>query len=43
MVFKNLEKNRFISDGNKDLIVVKEKDKEKLNELYENVHIYKED
>lgn len=42
MVFKNLEKNRYVSDGNKDLIVIKSSDKSKLNEKYENVHIYEE-
>ena len=42
MVFKNLEKNRYISDGNKDLIVIKNSDKSKLNEKYENVHMYEE-
>ena len=42
MVFKNLEKNRYISDGNKDLIVIKNSDKSKLNEKYENIHIYEE-
>ena len=30
MVFKNLENNRYISDGNKNLIVINESDKEKL-------------
>ncbi len=39
-VFKNLEKNRYISDGNKDLIVIKESDKEKLNTIYENIILY---
>ena len=42
MVFKNLEKNRYVSDGNKDLIVIKSSDKSKLNEKYENIHIYEE-
>ncbi len=42
MVFKNLEKNRYVSDGNKDLIVIKNSDKSKLNEKYENIHIYEE-
>ena len=42
MVFKNLEKNRYVSDGNKDLIVIKESDKSKLSEKYENIHIYEE-
>lgn len=30
MVFKNLENNRYISDGNKNSIVIKENDKDKL-------------
>jgi len=30
MVFKNLEKNKYISDGNKDTIVIKESDSSKL-------------
>lgn len=42
MVFKNLEKNRYVSDGNKDLIIIKSSDKNKLNEKYENIHIYEE-
>ena len=42
MVFKNLEKKRYVSDGNKDLIVIKSSDKSKLNEIYENVHMYEE-
>ena len=40
MVFKNLESNRYISDGDKDLIVIKESDKSKLNTNYSNVHTY---
>lgn len=32
MVFKNLKNNRYISDGNKNTIVVSEKDKEKIND-----------
>ena len=31
MVFKNLEKNKYISDGNIDTIVIKETDKDKLS------------
>ena len=39
-VFKNLEKNKYISDGNKDLIVIKESDKNKLNDIFENIVMY---
>ena len=42
MVFSNLEKNRYISDGDKDTIVVKESDIDKVNDNYENVISYKE-
>ena len=42
MVFKNLEKNRYISDGDINQIVIREKDKEKLNSNLENVIIYEE-
>ena len=42
MVFKNLEKNRYISDGNIDTIVIKETDKNKINDNLENVIMYKE-
>jgi len=42
MVFKNLEKKRYISDGDKDLIVIKESDNSKLNTEYSNIHVYKE-
>ena len=35
MVFKNLEGNRYISDGNKDTITIKEKDLKKLNNKIE--------
>lgn len=42
MVFKNLEKTRYISDGDKDLIVIKESDKNKLNTNYSNIHMYEE-
>jgi len=34
MVFKNLENNRYVSDGNKDTIVIKE---ENLNKINENI------
>ena len=40
MVFKNLEKNRYISDGDKELIVIKENDEKKLNNTYQNVLAY---
>ena len=40
MVFKNLEKNRYISDGDKNLIVVRKDDESKLNKNIENVHVY---
>lgn len=42
MVFKNLEKNRYISDGDKETIVIKEKDKSNLNSDYSNIITYKE-
>ncbi len=42
MVFSNLEKNRYISDGDKDTIVVKENDLNKVNSKYINVIGYKE-
>ena len=42
MVFKNLENTRYISDGDKDLIVIREKDHDKLNTSYTNVIVYKE-
>ena len=42
MVFKNLEKNRFISDGDISTIVIKESDKEKVNSSLSNVITYKE-
>jgi len=43
MVFKNLEKNRYISDGRVDTIVIKESAKDNLNEKIENVIVYKEE
>ncbi len=42
MVFKNLEKNRYISDGVKDRIMIPEKSKDNLNTDYTNVKVYKE-
>ena len=42
MVFKNLENNRYISDGDKNTIVIREKDKDKVSSNYENVITYKE-
>lgn len=35
MVFKNLESSRYISDGDKNTITIKEKDEEKLNKYIE--------
>ncbi len=43
MVFKNLEKNRYISDGDVDTIVIRSKDENKLNKELKNVIIYKEE
>ena len=40
-VFKNLEKKRFISDGDKEIITIPESTKSKLNNTYTNVYIYK--
>lgn len=40
MVFNNLEKNRYISDGNKDTIVIKESDSSKLNDMNKKVITY---
>lgn len=42
MVFKNLEKNRYVSDGDIETIVIKEQDKEKVKDNLENVITYKE-
>ena len=42
MVFTNLEKNRYISDGDKDLIVIKESSESKINTNLNNVITYKE-
>ena len=43
MVFSNLEKNRYISDGDKDTIVIKETDESKLSDKYTNVISYGSD
>ena len=43
MVFKNLGKNRYISDGDVNTIVIKENTKESLLGNLENVIIYKEE
>ena len=42
MVFKNLEKNKYISDGDKDLIVIKKSSESILNTDYTNIHVYEE-
>ena len=42
MVFTNLEKNRYISDGDKDTIVIKESSESKINGSLSNVITYKE-
>ena len=42
MVFKNLEKNKFISDGDIETIVIKSKDENKINNNLSNVITYKE-
>ena len=39
-VFNNLSKTRYISDGDKELIVVKKSDESKLNDSLLNVHMY---
>ena len=39
-VFKNLEKTRYISDGDKKSIVIKKNDESKLNSEYKNVFMY---
>ncbi len=41
-VFKNLEKNRYISDGDKEKIVIKKSDNTKINDVYTNVITYEE-
>jgi len=43
MVFKNLEKNRYISDGDINKIVIREDDKDNLSEKLSNVITYKEE
>ena len=40
MVFKNLEKNRYISDGDKNTIVIKKENESNLNSEYKNVIFY---
>ena len=40
MVFTNLEKNRFISDGNKDTIVVRESESDRINSTSKKVITY---
>ena len=40
MVFNTLEKNRYISDGNVDRIVVPNSKKDKINESYNKEYIY---
>ena len=42
MVFKMLEKSRYISDGDKDRIMIPESEKENLNSELTNVKTYKE-
>ena len=42
MVFTNLEKNRYISDGDKNTIVIPESLSNKINDEYTNVIMYKE-
>lgn len=42
MVFKNLENNRYISDGDESTIVIREKDQDKVNNNLSNVIVYKE-
>ena len=42
MVFKNLEKNRYISDGDKERIVIPSSEKDKLNSEYTNIRVYEE-
>ena len=42
MVFKNLEKNRYISDGDKNRIVVPSKEKSNISSDYTNIRTYEE-
>jgi peptidoglycan/xylan/chitin deacetylase (PgdA/CDA1 family) len=42
MVFTNLEKNKYISDGDENTIVIRESDSNKINSNYTNVITYKE-
>lgn len=41
-IFKNLEKNRYISDGDKNRIVIPSSEKDKINSEYTNVRVYEE-
>lgn len=43
MVFKNLEKNRYISDGDINTVVIKENSKDNLGKITKEVIVYKED
>ena len=43
MIFKNLEKNRYISDGDISTVVIKESMQENLNKEIKNVITYKEE
>ena len=43
MCFKNLEKNRYISDGNSKMITIPSKSNSKLNSEYTNVYTYSEE
>ena len=43
MVFKNLEKNRYISDGRVDTVVIKESSKDSLGKITKEVIMYKEE
>ena len=40
MVFKNLEKNRYISDGDKNRIVIPSSEQNNLNSEYTNIRVY---
>ena len=42
MVFKNLEKNRYISDGDVDRITVPSKEKDNISSEYTNIRTYEE-
>ncbi len=43
MVFKNLEKNRYISDGDKNLIVIPSDIEKNMNSNYTNIHTYEKE